>query len=170
MFAGFCVQAGIRQAKALDRLAADNVRLHNLLDIGFGDVPVPDGVGVDDEVGAMLTLIETAGLIGTHFSLESALGEFLFEELLQFGLCQRIAASPRMTRRTLVSADEDVFVEFWHQATVAISVASAVPILASISASISASQMPSKSTKYPCTSTPGIAARRLAAPRCSSRS
>ena len=124
MFAGCGVQAGIRQAKALDGLAAEDVRLDNLLDIGFGDVTVPDGVGVDHDGGAVLALIEAAGLIGPHTNscpgpLEPALGEFLFEEFLQSGFGGGVAASPRMAWRALVSADEDVFVEFWHQAIVA---------------------------------------------------
>ena len=29
---------------------------------------VPDGVGVDDEIGTVLALIEAAGLVGPHFS------------------------------------------------------------------------------------------------------
>ena len=45
MFAGWGVQAGIRQAETLNWLAAEDVRFDNLLDIGFGDVSVPDCVG-----------------------------------------------------------------------------------------------------------------------------
>jgi hypothetical protein len=74
MFAGWSVQAGIRQAKALDRLAADNVRFNNFFNVGFGDVTVPHGVWIDDHVGPMFALIEAARLICPHFTLQSALG------------------------------------------------------------------------------------------------
>lgn len=117
MFAGCGVQAGICQAEALDRFAAEDVGFDNLVDVGLGDVPIPDRVRVDDDVGTVLALIEAAGLIGAYFALETALGELLFEEFLQLGFRQRIAASAGMARRALVSADENMFFELGHQTT-----------------------------------------------------
>lgn len=58
MFAGGRVKAGIGQHQALDGFAADDVRFDDLIDIGFGDAPVPDRVGIDDQVRAMFALIE----------------------------------------------------------------------------------------------------------------
>lgn len=116
VFAGRSVQAGVGQAKAFYRPAAKDVRLDDFLDVGFGDVSVPDGVGVDDDVGAVLALVEASRLIGADFAFQAALGQSLFEELLQFGFGGGIAASTGMTRGTLVSADEDVFIEFGHRA------------------------------------------------------
>jgi len=85
VFAHGRVQAGICQSKPFYRLAANDVGFDDLFDICLGDVPVPDCVGVNDEVGAMFALVEAAGLIGTYFPFQSALGQFLFEEFLQFG-------------------------------------------------------------------------------------
>jgi hypothetical protein len=38
----------------------------------------------------------------------------LLEELLQFRLPAGITTSPRMSRRTLIAANEDVLLELWH--------------------------------------------------------
>jgi len=115
MFAGCGVQAGVRQAEALDRLAAEDVGLDNLVDVGLGDVAVPDCVRVDDDVRAVLALIEAARMIGADFAFEAALGEFLLEEFLQIGFRGGIAASTRMARRALVAADENMFFELGHE-------------------------------------------------------
>ena len=115
VFAGWRVQARVGEAKAFYRSAAEDVRFDDLVDVGLGDVSVPDGVGVDDEVGAVFALVEASGLIGADFAFQAALGQFLFEEFLQFGFGGGIAASSGMSRRALVSADEDVFFEFGHQ-------------------------------------------------------
>ena len=114
MLAGFGVQARVRDAQSLDRPSADDVRFDDLIHIGLGDVAVPYRIGIDHEVGPMLALVETAGLVGSHSSLEPALRQFLLEQLLQLGLGGGIAASSRMAYWTLVSADEDMFVEFRH--------------------------------------------------------
>jgi len=172
MFALLSVEAGIGEPKPLDRLPANNVRLDNFLHIRFGNVPIPDRIRIHDDVRPMLALIEAAGLIRPYFALQPTLGELLLKQFLQLGLCLRIAASPRMPRRALVSTDEDMLFEFRHQATVATrgtlaAPGCAVPVWVS---PIPASQIPSKSTKYPCTSMPGIAALRLAAAICRSRS
>ena len=79
MFAGFRVEAGFGQHEALYRFAPDDVGVDDFVDVGFGDVSVPDGIGIDDDVWTVLALIEAAGLIGTHFAFEAAHGQFLFE-------------------------------------------------------------------------------------------
>src|SRR5579859_1730278 len=160
MLAGIGVEARIRQPEALDRSAADNMRLDDFVHVSLGDMSVPDRVWVDHKVWPMLALIETPGLVGTHFAFQSALGQFLLKQLLQPRFRLGIAASSRMSRRPLVPANEDVFFELGHQATAG--TLSPPPI--------SASHMPLKSTKYPCTSTPGIAAFKFAAARRNSPS
>jgi len=60
VFAGWGVEAGVCEAEAFDRPASEDVRLDNLVDIGFGDVTVPDGVRVDHNVRAVLALVEAA--------------------------------------------------------------------------------------------------------------
>jgi hypothetical protein len=114
VFAGFGIQAGVGQAKALHGVSANDVGIDNLVDIRFGDMAIPDGLGINDDGGSVLTLIETSGLVGAHSSLQPALGEFLLEELLQFGFGRRIATSTGIAGRALVSADEDVLFEFRH--------------------------------------------------------
>lgn len=115
VLAGFCVQAGVCEAQALYRAAAEDVRFDDLIEVGLGDMSVPDGVGVDDDVGAVFALVEASGLIGTNFAFQSARGQFLFEDLLQPGFGGGIAASARMAGWALVSADEDVFFELGHR-------------------------------------------------------
>ena len=115
MFAGWRVQAGICQAEPLDGFAAENVGLNNLFDVGLGDVSIPNCVGVDDDIWTVFALIEAARLVGAHFTLQSALGKFLLEQLLQLGFRLRITASAGMARRTLVSADENVLFELGHE-------------------------------------------------------
>ncbi len=60
MFATLRIQTRLRKAKTLHRFPANNVRVDNLIDIGFGDVTVPDGLRVDDHGWAVLALIEAA--------------------------------------------------------------------------------------------------------------
>ena len=85
VFAVRRVEAGVCQAEALDRVAAEDVGLNNLVDVCVGDVPIPDCVRVDHNVGAMFALIQTPGLVGAHFSFQSAFGKLLLKEFLQFG-------------------------------------------------------------------------------------
>jgi len=53
-------------------------------------------------------------LIGAHSALQAALRQLLLERFLQPGFRRGIAASAGMACRALVSADEDVVLEFWH--------------------------------------------------------
>jgi len=74
MFALRSVQAGIRKPQTFHGLASDDVRFDDLIDIRLGNVSVPDSLRVDDEIRAMLALIETSGLIGTYLAFKAALG------------------------------------------------------------------------------------------------
>jgi hypothetical protein len=91
------------------------VGFDDLVDVSLGDVSIPHGLGIDDEVRAVLALIETAGLVGSYFAFESALCQFLLEEFLQLRLAGGIAASPWISGRALVAAYEDVLFEFGHK-------------------------------------------------------
>ena len=51
----------------------------NFVDIRFGDVAVPDPVGIHHNVWPVLALIETSGLIRPNASLQSAVGQLLLE-------------------------------------------------------------------------------------------
>jgi hypothetical protein len=79
VFTACSIQASFSQPQALDRLSADDVGFDNLINIGFADVPVPHGIGIDDQIRAVLALIEATRLIGPYLAFEAAFREFLFE-------------------------------------------------------------------------------------------
>lgn len=115
MFAPGSVQASVSQHQPLDRFATDDVRFDDLIDVSFGDVPIPDGFRIDHEIWAVFALIEAARLVGAHTALESTFRQFLLEQLLQPGLAGRITASSRIPRRPLVAAYENMFLELGHE-------------------------------------------------------
>jgi hypothetical protein len=114
VFTGGRVQAAVGQHKALDRFAADDVRFDDFVDVGLGDVSIPHGIWIDHEVRAVLTLVETARLVGPNFTFEAPFGQLLLEQFLQFRLAGGIAASPRISWRALVATYEDVLLKLWH--------------------------------------------------------
>lgn len=114
MLTCFRVEAVFGETQALDGPPFDDVRLHNLLDIGFADMSIPDRFGINHNVRSVLALVEASGLIGAHAAFQPMLGEFLLEDLLQPRFRSRIAASPRMARGALVSANEDMSFELGH--------------------------------------------------------
>jgi hypothetical protein len=79
VFTACSIQASFSQPQALDRLSADDVGFDNLINIGFADVPVPHGIGIDDQIRAVLALIETARLVSPYPALEAAFRQFLLE-------------------------------------------------------------------------------------------
>ena len=79
MFTHRCIEAAVGQHQALDWLATDYVGFDDFLDIGLGDVSIPNGLGIDDNSRAVLALIETAGLVGSYSAFETAFRKFLFE-------------------------------------------------------------------------------------------
>jgi hypothetical protein len=93
------------------------VGVNDFVDVSLGDVSVPNGLGIDNEVRAVFALIETARLVGAHFAFEAAFREFLFEKFLQFRLATGIATSARISRRALVAAYEDMFFKLGHVVT-----------------------------------------------------
>lgn len=115
MFAGGGVQAFIGQSQAFDWVAAYDMGLDDLVDVSLGYESIPYGFGIDHEIGAVLALIETAGLVGSYFAFEASFCQFLLEEFLQLRLAGGIAASPWISWRALVAAYEDVFLELGHK-------------------------------------------------------
>jgi hypothetical protein len=115
MFTSRRIQALVREHQARDGFSANNVGLDDFVDVSLGDVPVPDRVGIDYEIRAVLTLVETARLVGPHFTFEAAFGQLLFEQFLQFCLAFRVTASPWVTRRALVAAYKNVLFELGHK-------------------------------------------------------
>ncbi len=117
MFAVVGVQTGVGEAQPLDRYAVEDVRLYDLFHIGLGDVPIPDCVGIDHDIRPVLALVEASSLIGAYFAFQSMLGEFLLEQFLKTGFGSWIATPSGMACGALIPAYEDMFFEFWHQAT-----------------------------------------------------
>src|SRR5262249_35408398 len=60
------------ESQSLDRLAADEVPLDDLVDVGDGDVAVPDAFRVDDHRAAERAVVEAAGLVGADLAVEAA--------------------------------------------------------------------------------------------------
>jgi hypothetical protein len=71
MGACFGVQAGVGEAQAVDMATRDEVLLDDLGGIFGLDVAVPDGVGVNDDYGAVFALVETASFVDADFGFES---------------------------------------------------------------------------------------------------
>jgi hypothetical protein len=111
---GCCIHTLVRQAQTFDGLAADDVAVDDLGDVGFAHAAVPDGVGINHHRGSMLALIETSGPVGADRSIQPSLGQGFLERHLQPVSRIRITASTRMPRLTLIAADENVFSE-WCQ-------------------------------------------------------
>jgi len=79
VFTGGGVETVVRQHQALDRLASNDVRLDDFVDVSLGDVSISNGLGINHDVRAVFALVETARLVGANFALEAAFREFLLE-------------------------------------------------------------------------------------------
>ena len=133
MFATLRIQARLRKTKTLHRFPANDVRVDYLVDVGFGDVAVPDSLRIDDHCWTVLALVETARLVGAHSAFQPKLRQLLLEEFLQSSLGGRITASSGMPRGTLVSADKNMLFKFRHQATVNVIIPAAIFVITSAS-------------------------------------
>lgn len=49
------------------------------VDISFGHAAVPDGLGIDDDDLTVITLIETARVVGPDIRLQTKLFDFLLQ-------------------------------------------------------------------------------------------
>src|SRR5260370_629493 len=93
------------------RLAADQVPFDVLVHVGFGDVDVPDALGIDDNAAASRAVVEAAGLVGADLLVEPARAQ-RFLELLQDprrSLARAVALG--IVGVALVEADEEVLLE-----------------------------------------------------------
>ena len=114
MWAAVGVEAGVGQAEALDGAAADKVLVHDFVEVAGFDEAVPDGFGVDHNYGAVLALVEAAGLVDADamFQAGSFYGVFQFAfELFAVFMATTGAGGGFVA---LIEADENVMVEFWH--------------------------------------------------------
>src|SRR5438552_1840432 len=96
--------------QALDGLAADDVRLEDLLEIRFLHARVPHIVGIDDDHRAVATLREAPGLVDPDVRLETGpqrLGAQEFDVLLHVAPGRAVVTT---------GAHEDVRTVLAHQA------------------------------------------------------
>src|SRR5581483_3775407 len=112
--AGRCVDAGIGKHQPGNWAATHDVLFDDLIHVSRSDTTVPDGLGIDDDVGPVLALVKAACLVGTNAPAQTALGQLALKQLLQLGAAGRIAAAARMTIRPLIAADKNVVGELWH--------------------------------------------------------
>src|SRR5690349_15228222 len=90
------------------------MRINDLVKVGGAHPAVPHRVRVDNDIGAVLALVEASGLVGAKAVLQPVRLESLFELLLQITLAAGIAASARTRSIALIGADEDMFFKFRH--------------------------------------------------------
>ena len=109
-----CVDTGIRQAEEFDRTAADEVLGDDLADVVEVDEAVPDGLRIDDHDGAVLALVEAAGLVDADAVLEAGfLGGILQGGAELFAVLVAAAGAVGGVV-ALVEADEDVAFKIGH--------------------------------------------------------
>jgi hypothetical protein len=78
------VDAGVGKAEAIDGTAMEEVLVYDLLGVvGVGEA-VPDGFGIDDEDGAVLALVEAAGLVDADAVLEARGFDGVLERAAEF--------------------------------------------------------------------------------------
>ena len=107
------IDAGAGKAEAFDRAAVEEVLLDDLFGVaGFGEA-VPDGVGIDDEDGAVLALVEAAGFVDADAVFEARGFDRVLERGAKFlAVVEGAAGAGGFV--TLVEADEEVVLEDWH--------------------------------------------------------
>jgi hypothetical protein len=113
--AGGGVEARLGDAEALDGAAAEDVFADDLLGVLGLDVAVPDGLGVDDDDGAVLALVEAAGLVGADAALEAGLLQELLQDGEQGAGAVGGAAGAGRAGGAAVLADKDVTLECGHE-------------------------------------------------------
>jgi len=94
------IDAGAGKAEAFDGAAVEEVLLDDLFGVaGFGET-VPDGVGIDDEDGPVLALVEAAGLVDANAVLEAGGFDGILEGATKFLGMLVGADSSRSLRQT----------------------------------------------------------------------
>ena len=110
-----CVDALRGHAQALHLLPSHNVAVNDLRDILRLNVGVPDSLGINHQIGPMLTLVKTAGCVGSHLRLQVPTLDLVLEALAQVSTPIRVAAATRVTLGARVGTDEDVILECSHE-------------------------------------------------------
>jgi len=112
--AGFCVEAGVGDAEPLNGVAGDEVFRDDIFGVFRLNAAVPDGIGVDDDCGAVLALVEAARFVDADAAGETGFARELRKSRVERALAIVGARRTRRIRRTDVMADEDVAFEWRH--------------------------------------------------------
>src|SRR3954469_16531495 len=108
------IQAALSDDQPAYRLVANDVRVHDLVQVLFTHAAIPNRFRIDDHVWPVLALIKTAGFIRTDFSFEPSFRELCLQGFLQLSLATWIAAPARTGSIAHVRADEYVSFKFRH--------------------------------------------------------
>jgi hypothetical protein len=111
----FGVDAGVGQTEAIDGTAVEEVLVDDLLGVAGVGETVPDGFGIDDKDGAVLTLIEASGLIDADAMLEAGGFDRVLEGAAEFLAVFVGAAGAGGGFVALVQADKEVMFEDRHR-------------------------------------------------------
>ena len=113
--AGFGVKAGVSDAESLDGAAGDEVLGDNFIGIFGFDAAIPDGIGVDNDGGAVLALVEAAGLVDADAAGEAGFPSELREAGVERTLAVGSAGGAGRIGGADVVTDEDVTLEEGHE-------------------------------------------------------
>jgi hypothetical protein len=108
------VQAGVGDAKPLNGAASDEVLSDDFVGVLGSYSAIPDGIGVDDHGGAVLALVEAAGLVDADAAGEAGFAGELREAGVERALTVGSARGARRVGGADVVTDEDVAFERWH--------------------------------------------------------
>jgi hypothetical protein len=114
MGAALGVEAGVGEYQPLDGTAVEEMLVDDLLHVFDMDEAVPDGVGVDDDDGAVLALVETAKLIRADLSLEANAFDGVLERIFQLFAALVAAAWAASVFFPLVGAEEEMVLKLRH--------------------------------------------------------
>ena len=107
------VDAGVGKTEAFDGAAVEEVLVDDLLGVVRVGEAVPDGFGIDDEDGAVLALIEAAGLVDADAVLQAGGFDGVLEGAAEcLAVFEGAAGAGGFV--ALVEADEEVMFEDWH--------------------------------------------------------
>ena len=104
----FCVKAIFMDAKMLDGAPGNEVLGYDDFSIFGADVAVPDRLGVNDDHGAVLALIEAARLVDAHAAGEAGFPAQLLQAGMHFAFAVGSAGRTGRVEWADIVADEDV--------------------------------------------------------------
>src|SRR5205807_2719690 len=110
----FGIDAIVLEHQPRDRCVTQKMRLYDLVEVLGLHAAIPNCVGINHHIGAVLALIKAARLVGAKAMSQSALGKFLFKSFLQRGIALRIAAAARAGGIALVGTYKDMFLVLRH--------------------------------------------------------